>query len=352
MGRIDIGVDTFSLYHQLSPTQVYCMVKRIKGCDKFQEKKSDYFSGGGEFVCRQFADQGVTVRIIEQKTNVWGLYIIVHPSLALGETNKALLYQPKKKTYTKLMNKVYTIMQELDCQYDVRKMKLYRVDITADLFMDCQEVIDAYIHILKKSMVQSRFHVEKFKKEGKKANDYKSANAHSYKQSCKSSAIFAYDKIAQLKMVKRTPQRLIGKNVLRIEIQNRRRALKRWVGEDNMDDNWAIIRKLATSARTIINWYFKKMRQDIGSYYRYDDAVKIVCENTKKKRMAQMVFLLRKTSDCGNLNAAVDALKSEYNLNSGKISRIFKAFKKLNVSPITLPNISRIDRLQSLGELL
>ena len=119
-----------------------------------------------------------------------------------------------------------------------------------------------------------------------------------------------------------------------------------------MDDNWAIIRKLATSARTIMNWYFKKMRQDIGSYYRYDDAVKIVCENTKKKRMAQMVFLLRKTSDCGNLNAAVDALKGEHDLNKAQVDRLYKKFAKLDLSPITLPNSCRIDRVESLGELL
>lgn len=352
MDDIVFGIDTFSLYHTLTPKQVYGMTTRLRELGKVYTRESNYFYGGGEYVSRHFAKKGVVFTIREQKLNLWGVYITVHPALALGEADRSLLYQPKKKTFQRLMDRVQKIAQQIDCPYDVRDMKLYRVDVTANLVMDSQDDVDAYIHVLKKSMTVKSYKIVKFRKGDGKVNDYHCANAHSYKQACKTSAFFAYDKTAQLTMIDSFPKSLTGKYVLRLEIQSYRKAVEKWVRKEDMDNGWKIIHTLYASAHKMFGKYLRRMRLDLGDHYRYQDAVQMIQESASRKYREKMLFLLRKTSDCGNLNAAVDALKGEHDLNKAQVDRLYKKFAKLDLSPITLPNSCRIDRVESLGELL
>ena len=89
-----------------------------------------------------------------------------------------------------------------------------------------------------------------------------------------------------------------------------------------------------------------------GEHLHYQEAVEKVAAIKREEMQKRMIYLLRKTSDCRDLSAAVKALQETYSLNSGQCRRIFNKFEKLGVSPITLPNTDSLSRLPDLSSFL
>lgn len=142
------------------------------------------------------------------------------------------------------------------------------------------------------------------------------------------------------------PDALIGKRVLRLEAQLRRKAMKKWAGKDAMDNrNWAIIKALGKNVEKILNWYLKQMQAATEHYLRYQDAVDIVSQVKGNKTRERMLFLLRKTSDSETLTAALEKLRREFCLKKSQCRNVLKKFEKLGISPITLQNASKYDEL-------
>lgn len=164
----------------------------------------------------------------------------------------------------------------------------------------------------------------KFRENEHKAKDCKAANKHSCKQYCKSTAFFAYDKTAQLEMIDAFPDVLIGKRVLRLEAQLRRKAMKKWAEKDAVDSgNWAIIKVLGRSAEQVLDWYLIRIQPVKGDYLRYQDAVEAVSQVRGKKTGERMLYLLRKASDSDALWN--DCMGFAYQLNH-KIAVTHKGF--------------------------
>ena len=133
---------------------------------------------------------------------------------------------------------------------------------------------------------------------------------------------------------------LAGKKVLRLEIQLRWKALKKWVDNGELGSNWEIIQSVCKNQEKIIKWYLGRT-QPKGQYVRYKDAVDLINgAKLKKKTRDRMLFLLRKTSDKESLTSALEALQMEYSLSKGQSKTVLKKFQKLGISPITLANHS------------
>ena len=64
-----------------------------------------------------------------------------------------------------------------------------------------------------------------------------------------------------------------------------------------------------------------------------------------------MLYLLRKTSGSDNLSNALDKLIEEYRLSKKQVENILAHFVKLDISPITLPNSSKVTMLPALTAL-
>ena len=65
------------------------------------------------------------------------------------------------------------------------------------------------------------------------------------------------------------------------------------------------------------------------------------------KHQEQMLKLIRKCSDCKNLNKALQKM----GLKKAAQTRLLNRFRKLGISPVTLCNDSRIDSLPGLHKL-
>lgn len=274
----EVGIDTFSYYHTLTSGQKSKIMERLKNMSKFHTATSNYLENTYSYFSDCFVDKGVRIWVSRKGGKPWGLLIVVHPMLVLGCSDRSALYKPQEKSeYKQIVKAVDNLLKSVEIPCSIDKMKLYRVDSDINLIFDENTMIDEYIRILKKSCLLPRYQLASFKENEHKAKDYKTANKHSHKQYCKSAAFFAYDKTAQLEMIEAFPDALIGKCVLRLEAQIRRKSMRKWVGQKGMDgSNWSILKELGKQSEKILQWYLKRLQSVNVSYVRYSDAVNMI----------------------------------------------------------------------------
>ena len=231
MWDIEAGIDSFSCYYTLTSKKKSNIMEKLRKLPEFYAIMCNYAQDTYAYLSDCFADKGVKVWVSRKNGNPWGLLVVVHPMLVLGGSDRSALYQPQDKSeYKKLIEKVDSLLESVDVPCSIGKMKLYRTDVTANLTAEDKTLVDEHLRILKKSAQLPHYQPDHFREKECKARDCKRANEHSYKQYCKSAAFFAYDKTAQLEMIDAFPDALIGKRVLRLEAQLRRKAMKKWVG--------------------------------------------------------------------------------------------------------------------------
>lgn len=354
MREENAGIDSFSYYHVLTSGQKSNIMERLQKLPGFHTVTSNYAGNTYAYLSDCFADQGVKVWVCRKTGKLWGLLIVVHPTLVLGGSDRSALYQPRKKEeYRGMVKKVDKFLKTINVPCSVDNMTLYRVDMTTNLIFEEGMLVDEYMRILKKSCLLPHYQPDWFQAEEHKTKDCKIANKHSFKQYCKSAAFFAYDKTAQLEMIDAFPSALIGKRVLRLEAQLRRRGMKKWVGKDAMEgNNWNILKKLWKSCIKINQWYINRLQAMGVQYVRYEDAVRRVETIRGKKTKEWMLYLLRKTSDSDSLTAGLKKMGEKYDLTKGQQRTILKKFEKLKISPITLKNSSLCEYLPSIQSLL
>lgn len=353
MCEVEIGIDSFSFCYPLTSKQKSQIIENLKSLPKFQTRCSNYFEKTYDYTSDYFAKRGVKLRIFKKKGSIWNLFITIHPILLMGVAHRGSLYAPNNKSIMYiLLGNADKILTEIDCPCKLREIKLYRVDVTANLIFEDSDIVDNYLRILKKSLLLPHYHEDWFHKGDGKAKDYKLANKHSYKQSCKAAAFFAYDKTAQLEMIDALPFSLIDKKVLRLEVQLRRKGMKKWVKKDHMDDCIETLIKLSKKTNDIICWYLKRTQQKDLDYIQYKEAAQQIAKLKSKKTRERMLYLLRKTSDRHTLSKALEDLRKEFRLNSNQVNRVLRKFSDLGISPITLTNADTMERLPALSNFL
>jgi len=344
--KTETGIDTCSFYYTLTSKQKSKIFERLKKLPGFRKEVNCYAENTYSYSSDYFAKKGVKIWVQRNKGSPWGLMIVIHPTLVLGNSDRSALYQPQKKQeYKQLVKTVDSLLETVCVPCSVDKMKLYREDVTANLVFDKSALVDEYIRILKKSCLLPHYRLDYFHKKDHKAKDFKTANKHSHKQYCKSAAFFAYDKTSQLEMIDAFPDSLINKRVLRLETQIRRKGMKKWLGKDAYDNNWCVIKKLGKRSREIMHWYLGHLQPGHMPYIRYRDAMDMLSNVNNRKTRERMQFLLRKTSDSETLTAALEKLQKEYSLSKNQCRCILKKFIKLGISPITLKNNSDYDEI-------
>ena len=350
--EIVTGIDTFTLYHVLTWDEKDKIVRTISKLPGYRDDSGDYES---EYLCYRsecFADQGIKIKVEKQGKNPWGLYILLHPTLLLGETDRSALYLPDKNSFRRFTEEADALLNRFKVPCKVEDMKLNRADVTMNLVFPETQLVDAYLRILKKSLILPHYKLDRFREGQHKAKNCKSANDHSYTQRCRSASFFAYDKTAQLEMIDKFPASLAGKKVLRLEAQLRRKAMGKWTGKEDLDRTYKTLKALADQGKKIIRWYLSRMQQSRGDYLRYEDAMSVIAGIKSGKMRDRMAYLLRKTSDSRNLTSALEKLKEKYGLKSSQVNRILRRFQKLGISPITLPNTEKNSKLPPLEKII
>ena len=349
---VERGIDTIAYHMSLTPKQKQNIMEKIKNRKGFLTLRDDYWSDVYSYASNCNADQGIKIHLDKKRDAPWNLLILVHPTLLLGETDRSALFFPTKRNYAGMVKRADELLKKICVPCSLESMKLYRVDVTENWVCADAETVDTYLRIIKKGFLIPHYKLDWFRSSENKAKNPSDANRHSYKQKCKRAAFFAYDKTAQLQMIDHFPKALIGKKVLRLEVQMRRKSFSKWVGKAKMESNYTLLKTLCKQERSIIKWYLKRMKLLNGDIVRYEDAVELVSTFRGKKARERMVYLLRKTSDSRDLTSAIEKLKEKYHLNGRQVANIFKKFAKLGISPITLPNTSETKRLSSIESLL
>ena len=343
--ELQSGFDTLSYYHPLSPKQKRKILDQLQKLPEFRTIKDDYFNESYRYGSDYFAAYGVKIYVSRERGSVWGLLVVVHPTLVLGDNDRSALYQLTKSSYKKMVKIADKMLDAVKIPCSLDDMSLYRANVTVNIISEDGNLVDEYIRILKKSMILPHYRLDRFRENEQKAKDCNLANRHSHKQYCKSAAFFVYDKTAQLQMTDHFPEVLLGKKVLRLEAQLRRKTLKKWVSGKKPGSNWEIIRDIYKNRAKIINWYLGRI-QPAGRVIRYADAVELISgTKIKSKTRDRMLYLLRKTSDKYSLTAALEALRKKFDLSKSQCKTILNKFKNLRISPITLKNSSDLDEL-------
>lgn len=349
---LSIGVHTFSLGMVLTYKQFR---KIFDACYKTGcvQDTSDIWKGKERLYCYAYHKQGIKVFLHGKSGKLYRLRVQVEPCRVLDESDPTALAGLDRRQYKELVKAADKILKKLKVPCSIDEMKISRCDLTMNIEFSSQDELMEYLRILKKSLIIYQYKPVSFKKADQKAKDYKSANSHSYCISCNSASFLIYDKVAQLQMIDRCDEILAGRHILRFEAELERPALKKHLGKSAIKANYELLSSAAQKSEKVIRWYLSRMQPRCERYIRYGDAVRMVEESgLKKKTKDRMLYLLRKTSDSESLTIALDKLRKKYDLSKGQCGTVLKQFKKLGISPITLPNRGTLKQLPSIAELM
>ena len=283
----------------------------------------------------------------EYNVGIKRLTLQIEPCRLLGDRDPTALFHPTKQNYGALRKRLGNVFATLSIPGEPDTMPLCRVDITENIFLDSPDMVQGYLHVLKKSLVPRDYKLEKFHKG--KAKDVHRANQHSHCLKANHVTVLAYDKVDQLQMIGRGDELIDEKSILRIEVQMKRKKFLQYVSEETVG-NRAILKELYRQRQAIIGGYLKKMRLAYGNHFTYQSAVSWIERSIKKpEQRERMLLLLRKCSDCKDLTKAIKYLEEEGGISKKQIEDILEKFQKLGLSPITLPNAYEITNLQQLG---
>ena len=350
--HIEPGIDSMNYTGPLTAAQKDAVLSELKKRAGFQKNCGDYFKEYYHYSSDCFADQGVKIQIEKTAKTPWRISLIVHPTLVLGEKDRSKLWQPTKKSFRAMENALVSKLKKVQLDLPPETLSLSRVDVTADLEFDDAALVTEYLRIIKKSRILPHYKTDWFKEKDGKARDCREANRHSYKQCCKQGALFAYDKTAQLQMIDRLPNALIGKRILRIEAQLRRKEILKWVPAAACSSSWDIIHTLFKKRKKIIRWYLRRMQPADTPCRRYETAVAQAQAIRGEKTRTRILYLLKKASDCHDLDAALEKTASHFDLNRRKQKSLLKACNKKKINPITLTNSGAYEELPPLSALL
>ena len=113
-------------------------------------------------------------------------------------------------------------------------------------------------------------------------------------------------------MIDRLPNALIGKRILRIEAQLRRKGILKWVPAAACSSSWDIIHTLFKKGKKIIRWYLRRMQPADTPCRRYETAVAQAQAIRGEKTRTRILYLLKKASDCHDLDAALEKMQAVF----------------------------------------
>ena len=366
MRCVQIGIHTFSLFQKLS----YAEAQEVT--EELYERKNAFLvykgrHGRSRIICSTyFRQQGIVLYVNQLKGAGSGLIVRINPSKALeGKKNPTALYSPKRTSYRTLEKKIEACLNELDCPFRMADMSLCRADPCINIRLDSAEEKRQLERIISKGAILRNYQRDFFRKDSKQVKDPREANQHSYRQSCKpkgnrkksrknKASFTVYDKIYQLQQIDNCPEELLGKHMLRLEAELSRQALlSRLPQKIDKRDTYALLRACYDAAPAILERYLKRMLLVKGTHLPFGEAEQMIQTSALKAKMQnRMLYLLRKTSDCENLTAALAKTKDKLQLSDKQCRSVLNSFGLLGIHPITLPNRAKITRMDSLLQLV
>lgn len=311
-------------------------------------KDTNYQSDAGieKHICTYFCDRGVVLYLFVQKkhknktkrNSPCFLQFRINPlTLIEGRYFPEEVFQAKGKQLNALENSMNALLQELGLDKTFEELKLSRVDCCLDCFPKSQEYSDEVLRIMQRSPYMKAYHKTQFPNEDP---HHTQKNKHSWRIKCRSVVLTVYDKAFQL-----LEEELIEEPcgpMLRIEVSRSSTSFQRGLSDEVKGSNRKILKTIQEDAQKTIQKYLKSI--NTGScYVKYERCIeRIDAEIKNRKTRSHMKRFAKKLAKCKSFAQAVE----NSGLSNSQIKTVRAQFKKLGISPITLRNQAKIEKLQ------
>ncbi len=352
------------------PCNTYANVQMVKHALKAKKSIRIDYEDKDHISCQFSSDLYVQegVRILGRQGVDFGNYVrlIINPTTLLRDTYQPLQLYTYEKGDEKTIHKVICcIAHALGIEVTQKSYRVRRIDFTVDVRVETEAEVLSYIRLLQKGYRKPSYSHISFDANSKSVSDYKTANTHSMElcschkrkkdgQCYPPSVMFkAYDKIYELNNGQRCPKDAKDLNVLRLELTCAGQTLRQKLGLQKDATLKATLSAASKESSHLVKGFLKSLSPCKGEHLTYDAAKKRIEHRIKQKKMRErLLYLLRKTSDCHDLRYAKEKLEKKYALKPNQVRRIFQAFDKIDVHPVTLPNDGKIKNLPSTTTLV
>ncbi len=353
MRRGQSGIHTFSLSKVLTREQACALRTQLAGERQFQTEI--YGIRKIFFPCESIPGVKVTLFYLEGRDDLPGIRRVslqIEPCAVMGEENPFALYHPTKERHRAFTRRLEYILKELGVPGDLPSLSLCRVDVTANLPLQSQVELEETLRIVKKSKLPRGYRYVTFDPRKRKAKEPQRANERSHCIGNRKARFLIYDKTDQLRMTGRGLLDHGNRPVLRLEVQLRREAFQRYLPQEETDLR-ACLKQLYRRRKEILQHYLQAMQLDLGHHLRYEAARQVIRTRVKEGNVqTRMLLLLQKCSDCKTWNAMEEKLRKGSGWSKKQWENTWKKYRELSLSPITLPNQSKIEEIMPLGKRL
>ena len=349
MQSIVIGIVTILLYAVLKERDAETMIRALESRKGLIQTHDNPRVDTYEYISYLYADKGAILTISKFNDSPWGLYVYLNPAQVLGSSDG--LYRPDPKSYKQLHKTVDHMLSKIKAPHGLKDMKLSRVSVAVDLEMNKRYKVAAYLGILRQGFLP-RHYANQPLQEDEVVSDAQYVSEHFYRQSCKTTTFSVCDQVALNNLNTGLPLPQMGRKTLRLQIDLRRKAIRRKLKRKDREDHCKALMKLTEQADEIVTQQLRRMKLLNGCFLPYGEAVDAVSSKIKgEKARERMLFLLEKVLDTGNLTTAVYRLKQHFDLSNRKANRLLRKFRDLGISPVTLQDSAK-KSLPGLGALL
>lgn len=221
------------------------------------------------------------------------------------------------------------MIYELELGLEAHMFVVHRIDLCANIKLNSRDEVKTYMRLMKKGAYAYN---GKRKMEYSETQRKKIPTRNSFTVSGKSFEFTVYDKYMQMSEsdVKYSKEELeYAETQIRIELRVKRSKQKRIEEKYNVYSLSSIIKEIGIISQEELMRYIAKT-YGVGSFIKFSYAKNVInmsgYHNKTKKIMIEFMEKVSKE----NLEAAKDMYYDKY-------SHIMKKFKKLKISPITLP---------------
>lgn len=270
---------------------------------------------------------------VYRMNEVWGIRIIVTPRVLLDKNASPisiLTSRDNMKELERILN--YVIFDTFGGNYSLGSFHLSRIDCCVNVMLSKSYSAERYIKLIRRSvMYNSQDHIERYESDDPNADE---KNKHSFRLYADGLTFTAYDKYFQLED-REEEYESVSDSMLRLEISLKRHHIEKEILENDLRRNIKVIEHFVESSKEIFK-DFVKIHFCKGDYYCYSFMVDIIAASDRAYNIKNR--MLKFAKDQYNYESFMDIKKKVLNeIGVNKYGTMIKAFKKLEISPISLP---------------
>lgn len=140
--KIYTGIHTYSVGMTLTAKQYYRIKDQAQS--HLRPKKQDHWRNAEKYHIDALEQSDIKL-YLSRYDKLYFLKVRLEPCRVLESHDPSALYQPKKKSYQEMVQKVDELLKCCGIPKSIDQMKICREDITCDLYFDKSIMVDEYI---------------------------------------------------------------------------------------------------------------------------------------------------------------------------------------------------------------